>query len=215
MKLAKFAAVTAAVAALGFGTASEGLAQVCMGTPIVSGQRALSLGVGFPENGNSYQARLDVNTRSPLAFNVGYSRDELSGVSGTTHAIGGGVAYQLPTTMVAENTALTACPVGQVAYAFTSGADDWNQVNVPLGLSVGARVGLTQNVALVPYVTPQIIFSRTSVQGVSNTDTGYGATFGSALDFGPFYAGLDMTTTRMSDVPGTNSQVGVRVGVKF
>ncbi len=222
MRLSKYAVVFSAVATFGLASASEGLAQACIGTPIVSGQRAISAGVGFPEGATNYNARLDVNAMGPLAAHATYTRSAMNDVGGGNHIVGTGVAYQLPTPVIPGNVSITGCPAVGLSYAFSDGANvDDTRLDVPVGFGLGTRVGIGAGMAVVPYVVPQFVFSRTSTRfnvagdRMTTTDTGFGATVGSALDFGPFFAGVDLSTTRWNEVPRTDSQVGIRIGVKF
>lgn len=219
MNTTKFAFVAAAVAALGLGTASEGLAQACIGTPVGNGQRALSAGVAFPEGATNYQARLDVNALGPLSMHTSYTRTEVANIGGSMNRVGAGVAYQLPSPVVSGNVPIIGCPTVGAAYSFSSGSNvDQNRLDVPVAFGLGTRVNVGAGMALVPYVQPQFVFSRTATttgnQTLTATDTGVGATVGSALDFGPFFAGLDYSTTRWNDF-GNDSQLGLRLGVKF
>ncbi len=220
MKTGKFALAMAAVASFGLATAGEGLAQACIGTPTVSGQRALSVGVGFPEAATNYNVGLHVNAMGPLSYQASYSHTAFDGTAGSMNTVGADVAYRLPSPVIAGNIPITGCPVAGVSYGMSSGNVDQTQLTVPVGFGLGTRVGVGAGMALVPYVTPQFVFSRTSTQlnneRVVSTRNGLGATVGAALDFGPFYAGVDVNTTRWNGtVPTTNSQAGLRVGVKF
>lgn len=214
MKTAKFAIATA-VTALTLMGASEATAQSCIGMPIANGQRALSFGVGFPEGGSSYQARLDVNTLGPVAAHVGYTRSEFDGVAGANNTVAAGAAYQ-----IAAQLPVSVCPAAQVGYSFTTGTpSEATRLDVPLGIGLGTRLEMGAGMSLVPYVMPQVTFSRISTpagnETLNSSQTAYGATVGAAVDFGPFYTGVDLSTTRIVDVPGTNQQVGLRLGVKF
>jgi hypothetical protein len=221
MNTSKFALAAAAVAALGLGTASEGLAQACIGTPTISGQRALSGGVGFPEGATRYHARLDMNTASPLSLTGSYTRTEMDNVSASTNTAGAGVAYRLPAAVIGGDLAVQGCPTVRATYTFAGGDLDYNRLEVPVGVGLGTRMNVGAGMALAPYVVPQVVFSRTSTtaanQDVTTTGTGYGAIVGSALDFGPFFAGVDYTTTRWNEnsLNRTDSELGLRIGVKF
>lgn len=217
MNARKFATVTAAVAALGAFSVSDAVAQACFGTPTIAGQRAISGGVGFPNGGTNYHARLDVNTGTPVSYQASYSHTAVPGANVNT--IGGGVAYELPSAIVPGGTPIRGCPMIGASYAMVDGDGDERRLDVPVGFGLGTRVYMGAGMSLVPYVAPQLVFSRTSVglngDRVTTTDHGLGATVGSAVDFGPFFAGVDYTTTRWNDVPATDNRFGVRVGLKF
>jgi len=219
MNATKYVTMAAAVAALGMVSAGDAAAQACFGTPTIQGQRAISAGIGFPEGATSYHARLDVNRGGPTAYQVSFSHDAPTGVGNSVNAIGGGLAYELPSAVVPGAIAITGCPVIGASYAFSGGDADMNRLDVPLGFGLGARVNIGAGLTLTPYVQPQFVVSRTSTQvggeRVSTTGHGLGATVGSAIDFGPFYAGLDYTNTRWNDVPASGNGLGVRVGLKF
>jgi hypothetical protein len=219
MKATKFAAVAATVAAMSVASAGEGVAQACFGSPTIQGQRAISAGVGFPEGGTNYHARLDVNRGGPTAYQVSYSHMSPNGTGVSSNTIGGGVAYELPSAIVPGTVAITGCPVLGASYTFTDGAVDQNRLDVPLGFGLGARVNVGAGLTLAPYVQPQFVVSRVNTtsagQTVTETDHGFGATLGSAIDFGPFYTAVDYTSTRWNDVPATEGRWGVRLGLKF
>jgi hypothetical protein len=216
MKVTKFVAMAATVAAFGAVSASESFAQACFGTPTIQGQRAISAGVGFPTGATNYHARLDVNRAGPTAYQVNYAHTAANGVGGSANTVGAGMAYELPQAIVPGAVAINGCPFVGASYTF---ADNHDRVDVPLGFGFGARVNIGAGLTLAPYVQPQFVVSRTSTrlndQRVSATDHGFGATVGSALDFGPFYTAVDYSSTRWNDVPATDNNWGVRVGVKF
>jgi len=219
MNATKYVTVAAAVAALGMVSAADAAAQACFGTPTIQGQRAISAGIGFPEGGTNYHARLDVNRGGPTAYQVSFSHHSPNVVGERVNAIGGGLAYELPSAIVPGAVAITGCPVVGASYAFSGGDAEANRLDVPLGFGIGARVNIGAGMTLTPYVQPQFIVSRTSArvggERISETGHGFGATVGSAIDFGPFYAGVDYTNTRWNDVPDAGNNLGVRVGVKF
>jgi hypothetical protein len=219
MKVSKFVAVAATVAAFSAAAAADASAQACFGTPTIQGQRAISAGVGFPEGGTNYHARLDVNQGGPLSYQLNYAHTAPNGVGTRVNTVGGGVAYELPSAVVPGRVAVTGCPIVGASYAMVGGDIDQNRLDVPLGFGLGARASIGAGVTLAPYVQPQFVVSRTTNrvdgQTVATTDHGFGATVGSALDFGPFYTAVDYTTTRWNDVPAADNRLGVRVGVKF
>jgi hypothetical protein len=220
MTIRKFATVAAAVAALGAVSAADAAAQACFGTPTIQGQRAISAGVGFPDGGTNYHARLDVNRGGPTAYQVSFQHTAPNGVGERVNAVGGGVAYELPSAVVPGAIEVMGCPVIGASYAFGTGDAAPSRLDVPIGFGLGARVNIGAGMTLAPYVQPQFVVSRSSSrvggQTVSDTGHGFGATVGSSVDFGPFYAGVDYTTTQWNDVPASdNNRLGVRVGVKF
>jgi hypothetical protein len=220
MSVSKFATVAATIAALGAVSAADASAQACFGTPTIQGQRAISAGVGFPEGATNYHARLDVNQGGPMSYQVSFSHtaNNQAGMN-NVNAVGGGVGYELPSLIVPGEVAITGCPVLGASYAFASGDAGQGRLDVPLGFGVGARVNLGANLTLAPYVQPQFVVSRTTGrvngQDVNETGHGWGATVGSALDFGPFYTAVDYTSTNWNDVPAADRRLGVRIGVKF
>ncbi len=231
MRTAKFALTAAAVAAFGMASVSDAAAQACIGTPTLSGQRALALGASFPEHGTNYNARLDVNLSGPVSAYGAYTHTETVPGTPNIHTVGTGAAYQLPVQIDLGQVQLNTCPTARVEYAVANGNGlDQTHLMVPVGLGVGARVDVGQGVALTPYVLPEFYLNRwTQVQDGQRQamdGTGLRATVGTALDFGPFFAGVDYIThyqadprERQFDVPflqsGTSSQLGLRVGVKF
>ncbi|CAN5543160.1 hypothetical protein BH24GEM3_BH24GEM3_06280 [soil metagenome] len=231
MNTSKFALAAAAVAALGLGTASEGLAQACIGTPTLNGQRAVTIGAGFPEWGTNYNARLDVNTNGPLSARAGFTHSSASGTAPNVNTGAVGVAYNLPVS-AGRQVEFSACPTLGVQYGMSSTATtDQSQLVVPVGVGLGARVNLGGGMALTPYVLPEFYVNRVTLRGDNaqrqvSDDTGLRATVGTALDFGPFFAGVDYISHYQADprnfqvdVPlldrGMGSALGVRVGVKF
>jgi hypothetical protein len=219
MKARMFATTAAAVAALGM-AATDAAAQACFGTPTIQGQRALSAGVGFPDGGTNYHARLDVNQGGPMSYQVSYQHTAPNGTGNRVNAVGGGVGYELPSAVVPGAVEITGCPVVGASYAFGTGTGAPTRLDVPLGFGLGARVNIGAGLTLAPYVQPQFVVSRSTQQvagqTVRTTDHGFGATVGSSIDFGPFYAGVDYTTTQWNDVPASdNNRLGVRVGLKF
>ncbi len=230
MNTRKFAFAAAAVAALGLGTASEGVAQACIGTPTLSGQRAVSVGAGFPDWGTNYNARLDANLAGPVSAYGAFTHTAATGTAPNVNTGAAGVAYHLPVS-VARQVEISGCPTLGAQYGVSSTATtEQSQLVVPVGFGVGARVDLGGGMALTPYVLPEFYVTRVTVEGNGvrqvMDDTGLRATVGTALDFGPFFAGVDYTSHYQADpreiqaeVPllerGMGSALGVRVGVKF
>lgn len=230
MNTSKFALAAAAAAALGLGTASEGLAQACIGTPTLNGQRAVTVGAGFPEWGTNYNARLDVNLASPVSAYGAFTHSSATGTAPNVNTGAVGVAYHLPVSL--PQVQISACPTLGAQYGMSSTATtDQSQLVVPVGIGLGARVNLGGGMALTPYVQPEFYATRVTIRGDNaqrevSDETGLRATVGTALDFGPFFAGVDYIShyqadprNLRSDVPlvdrGMGSALGVRVGVKF
>jgi len=194
-------------------------AQICTGFPTVDGQKAITAGIGFPEDSKTYSLRGAVDLTGPLSVNGGVAVGTIDEVDDKAYSFGANVAYEL------KGLSFSACPVVGLNYnTFSmeeSGATmDVSALNIPLGFGVGQTFAAGSN-SFGLYAVPQFVISRASmdveIPGLgsaeeSETDTFFGADIGALFKAGSFFAGASVNVTSQAD---SDAVFGLNVGMLF
>lgn len=202
------------IAALLFGTVllpASLEAQSCLGIPQGTGT-AIAAGVSFPTDAKSYHLQGVTTAGTALFLGAGagitsYDSDFLD-VENETN-LGAKVAFEIP----ALRQTASVCPQVGANYSFV---ENVNLLSIPVGFGVGTTLPLGEGGAstLTPYVTPEFIWSRLSVDGVDETesDTYFAVTAGATLGFGQFLIGANVGKVFEED---TDAIFGVQAGFGF
>jgi hypothetical protein len=221
----------AAVAGMAVGaTAVE--AQVCAGFPTVQGQTSVALSSHFPREADQFGAEVSANLSGPLAVFGGYQRTTSNAQEGQhANTYTAGAALEVSDRFrgpLSLGLGLSACPVVSASLTQMQNADVWQ---VPLGVGFGSRLELdpTGRLELMPYVVPQLVWTRVNFDGPPSDgifrpifggpetldnyeQTDLGIRTGVLVGAGRFFVGGEFTNVFDDGVSGT---FGVKGGVRF
>lgn len=147
-------------------------AQLWRGAP--AGQ-ALGIGVnaGFPDGYDTYGAEV---FKGLGQLEVGAEYTLLKGDDDSEHVFGGNVGFKA---IEAQDGLIAAGPVAGVAY---NSFDNGSSIQVPIGVSVLARVPAGSGISIQPYAVPGLYWTRVSFdvpggdsESDSNSDFGFRA----------------------------------------
>src|SRR5690606_38225480 len=121
------------------------------------------------------------------------------------HSLGADAAFELP--VAAGNFGVCA-----VAGADVSLADDPRTISVPLGVSIGSAFEVDSGISIAPFATPQFIWTRSSFDGNSASDSSFGLDAGANLVVSNLFFGalIQKIFEDYSDL-----QFGVQAGIVF
>jgi hypothetical protein len=212
------AGLFAAVATLAF--ASTAQAQICAGYP--SSDRGFYFGAraDFPEDINSYGVEANYNFSGPLGvyagLNVLSDDDEVEGAENDSEdELFAGVAFEVASLGLMIGPRVSVCPVAELRNI--SFGDDLSYTEVPVGLGVGASLGIP-GIRAAGYVQPQVVFSRFKVQDESESDTNFGIKGGAMFGLGLVTVGGEVRHMFLSDDAVSirdETTFGIRVGIAF
>lgn len=205
-------------------------AQVCAGFPTAPTQSSLALSSAFPQNADQFGAEGSINLAGPAAVFAGYQRTTAT-AEGVGHAntFTAGGALEVSERYVGPwAMGLSACPVASVSLTRMDDAEMWR---VPLGVGFGTRIeaGRQGTLELMPYVVPQIVWTRASFSeahgtGILNPIFGSNATIqdrehtdfavrtGVMMGAGRFFVGGEFNNVFNDETAGV---FGVKAGVRF
>ncbi|HEY0151833.1 MAG TPA: hypothetical protein VGB92_07545 [Longimicrobium sp.] len=207
---------TLAIAALAAATlAGSAQAQVCASYPTVDGGISLGGRIDFPDDLDSFGVEASYNARGPLSVFGG-----LNVLSGEGDDDDGedlffaGLAFETPQIGAMLGPGASACPQVRVEYGDFDGL---TYLRVPVGLGLGATVATSPSGPTIsPYVIPQIVFTRVSVDDLDESETEFGLRGGALLTFGQFFVGGELNYTGGDlNITGSDTQFGIRAGVRF
>jgi hypothetical protein len=186
--------VPAALAALALALPTAARAQGCIGAPLAEGTRAVQLQgsssvySSAPEvDGMGIGASFRHNLGGLLAYSAEYARASVGDNEVPLQSGGVMVALRAPV----ARSGVTVCARGGVMASRLSddpSASELDNVTFPLGIVLELPIALREGRALVPYVAPQYLFSRTR---------------GEVLRLG---------YERSGNAPGVEAGLGLRVG---
>lgn len=208
-RLRTYVALTAAAL---LATASPALAQVCAGFPMNTGSTMGVASLGFPNNATNFGVGGMHKMSDQVTIGAAYtltSYDDVFGVSvPSSHTIGVNGSYEIPVAAAEVEADLAVCPTAGLN--FTSW-DDVSAFSIPLGVSLGAGISIAEgNVLMAPYVGPQLVWSRTSWDGGSNSDTDLGFALGANFLFSNYLVGGGF-----SKVGDSKAVFALRFGMMF
>jgi hypothetical protein len=195
-------------------------AQICAGFPTADRQFSFGGGVSFPEGLDQFSIDASYNMMGPLSVfggmtiieeeqNVGDIRSDETfeiGAAFDVPALGGalGAGFGVP---------ISACPLVSLQY---TGAENGSLTRIPLGFGVGAGLPVGTGASLLPYVIPQLVFSRYSFDGGvadgSTTETDFALRAGALIGFGMFYFGGEVGQVFGT---GRDALFGIRGGFRL
>jgi hypothetical protein len=194
-------ALTATVLAL---SALPAAAQICAGFPTVDRQFTFGAELDFPSGASEWGVEASYNAAGPLTgfFGVDILTPDGSDARDTYFA---GVAL---TGLVPSET-LSICPVVQVGFTDTPGG---SMIRVPAGLGFGTTLYLSPSIPLMPYVIPQVVYSRFSPDNGDSMGEFDGAIrAGALISSGMFFAGAEVEFVFEE---GADPLFGIRAGIR-
>lgn len=210
----KTAGFLAAVATLALAGSAQ--AQICAGFP--TGDRGLYFGgrADFPEGGESFGVEANYNASGPLGVYGGLDVVSADGVDDSDQNIyRAGVAFEVVSLGMMIGPRVSACPVVEAKYA--SEEDVGSVLQVPIGLGLGANLGLPLLPSLAGYVQPQLVVTHINFDEdlplvEDETETDFGVKAGVMAGFGLISVGGEVQHVF---VDGADPVFGVRVGLRF
>lgn len=190
-------------------------AQACVASPAANGQFAVGLGASMSEGVEGYGVDLIGNLRGPFFLGAGASVQTYDRIDDLGLSFGAGAGYELPV------AALSICPRVSASYFMlnteTQATNRFGEpflvdhevrsLTFPLGLNVGKRWDLEEDVYVVPAVSASFIHIRTSFAapeiGAEDSETAneFGGGFFATLGWRQFFvdAGISASTIEDSD----------------
>lgn len=186
-------------------------AQVCAGFPTVDRQFSFGGSLGFPDGGNQYGAEVSYNVQGPFAVFGGVDIFSPDGEGDSTDVFYAGGSYNLLSLSVGEGAnPVQVCPTARVDY---SSGDGYSVLQVPVGVGLGTSLSLTPAAQLMPYVIPQLVVSRVSVDGFdSETETSLGVRGGALIGVGMFFIGAELEHLFEDNF---DTAYGIRAGIRL
>ena len=165
-------------------------AQVCLGSPNAPGQFSLTGDANITESTNDFGVGVEANVPGPLGLRAGVSLEE-DASDDRVARFEGRVSYDV------RSNGLSICPVTGADYTSRTVNDEsLTRIRVPLGLSVGGRLALSDGgPALIPSARAGLAHRRLSQGGLTETDNSLFVIGGGTVSVDEFFvrgeAGLD------------------------
>jgi hypothetical protein len=209
---------TLAIAALAAATlAGSAQAQICASYPTVDGGFSLGGRIDFPEDIDAFGVEGSYNPVGPLSVFGGLN--VLSGDGDDEESedvFFAGLAFETPQIAGMMGPRASACPQVRLEYGDFDGL---TFLRVPVGLGLGATFATSPaGPTISPYVVPQVVFTRVSLDDLDESETEFGVRGGALLTFGMFYVGGELNFVGGDfniTGGGSDSTFGVRAGVRF
>jgi hypothetical protein len=200
--------IAAAAIALAI-SAVPAAAQICSGYPTAPGQTSIGLRASFPTGGTTVGVEASRNWMNPLgAFaSVNLLMPEADGADNVT-AVGLGFAYEVTDFLPALPAWLSVCPVAGVTVDFGTHTG----FTIPLGVGFGTSFGTAEGFEILPFVLPQFVLTRISIDDVTFSDQNFGIGFGAFAKFSGVYGGV---TLGKIFVEGTDVDIAFQGGLTF
>jgi hypothetical protein len=202
------AAATVALA----GTAQ---AQVCAGFP--SSDRGFYFGgrADFPEDGDSYGVEAAYNAAGPLSVFGGLnvvSADD--GGDEDVNVFRAGAAFEIASLGLMIGPQVSVCPVAEVSW-FSE--NDVTAMQIPIGLGIGADLGLPIGPSVSGYAVPALVITRIDVPEdvvllEDDTSTDFGVRAGLNVGFGLITIGGEVQHIFVED---SDPVFGIRAGIRL
>jgi hypothetical protein len=202
-------------AAATFALAGSAQAQVCAGFP--SSERGFYFGgrADFPEGGDSYGVEAAYNAAGPLSvfggLNVVSAEDTDDDESVNVYRVG--AAFELASVGMMLGPQFSVCPTAEVNWA---SEDDVTLMQIPIGVGIGANLGLPAGPALSAYAVPALVVSRLDVPDDSGfddeTETDFGIRAGVNVGFGIISVGGELQHVFVDEA---DPVFGIRFGVRL
>lgn len=190
-------------------TAVPAAAQVCQGYPTAPGQTGIGLRASFPTGGTLFGVEAGRNWMNPLGvvanLNLQVPDDD---DADNVPVAGVAFAYELAEFVPAIPTWLSVCPVAGISVGF----GDATEFRVPLGVGFGASYGTPDGFAIQPFVRPQFVLTRISIDDIDVNDNNFGIAFGAFAKFSGVYGGV---TLGKDFISGSDLDVMIQGGLVF
>lgn len=202
--------ILAAVAAVGFAQVAE--AQICAGFP--SSERGFYFGgrMDFPDaDVNSLGVEAAYNAAGPLSVFGGLNvlSDDSGETDETLNQFRAGAAFEVASLGAFIGPQASVCPMAEARWVSESGI---TIMQIPVGVGLGADLGMPAGPSIGAYVQPQIVFLRVSGLGETITDNNFGVTGGAMVGFGQFTVGAEV---RQIFESGSDPVFGIRAGIRL
>lgn len=202
--------VLAAVAALGVTQVAE--AQICAGFP--SSERGFYFGgrMDFPADETSLGVEAAYNAAGPLSVFGGLNvlSHDHDGESHTANQFRVGAAFELAQLAAMIGPRVSTCPTVEARWVTEDGRTD---MEIPIGLGIGADLNYGTGPSIAAYVQPQLVILRTSGTGLATTSSNnFGLTAGAMLGFGQVMVGGEIRQIFITD---GDPVFGIRVGLRL
>jgi hypothetical protein len=188
--------------------ATPAAAQICSGYPTAPGQTSIGLRASFPSEGTVLGVEASRNWLNPLgAFaSINLRMPDADGADNVPVA-GLGFAYEVTDFLPAVPAWLSVCPIAAVSVDF----GDNTGFRIPLGVGFGTSFGTAEGFAIQPFVIPQFVLARLSVDG-AETDHNFGIAFGAFAKFSGVYGGV---TLGKDFISGRDLDIAFQGGLVF
>jgi hypothetical protein len=198
-------------------------AQICAGFPTADRQFSFGGSVFFPEELDQFSIEASYNLMGPLSLFGGMTileEEQNVGEIRSDETFEFGAAFDFPAVGQALGAGfgvpVSACPV--VAVNFTDVEGQGSITRFPLGFGIGASLPVGTNASLLPYVIPQVVFSRFDFdeeifgQRESESETDFALRAGALVGFGMFYLGGEVGQVFRE---GRDALFGIRGGIRL
>lgn len=205
--------ILAAVAAVGFAQAAE--AQLCAGFP--SSDRGFYFGGRYDfgssilpvEGVSALGVEAAYNAAGPLSVFGGLNVLSHEDDDETVNLFRAGAAFEVASLGAMIGPQVSACPTAEARWISEEGL---TFMEIPVGLGVGADLGMPAGPSIGVYAQPQIVFFRISGEGASVTENNFGVTAGAMVGFGQLTVGADVRQVFES---GNDPVFGIRAGIRL
>jgi hypothetical protein len=198
---------TAVVAGLAFSVPAVLDAQVCAGYAAMPGSLSAGANVANPPGGSSLGMEASYNFTNPLGVFGSFNLVRPEGEANHS-IIGGGVSYEVTDFVPIVPAWLSVCPLAGVSLSSVNGA---STLTMPVGMGFGTTIPILPGaVDVMPFMAPQFVMTRVSVDDVSMTDHNFGIGFGALARVSNLYAGV---TAGKEFVEAADIDVAFRAGV--
>lgn len=176
--------------------AGSAQAQVCAGFP--SSDRGFYFGgrADFPEGGDSYGVEAAYNAAGPLSVFGGLnvvSAEDAGDDDESVNVFRVGAAFELASLGMMIGPQVSVCPVAEVNW-FSE--DDVTLMQIPIGIGVGADLGLPVGPSVSGYAVPSLVVTRLDVPDDAliedETETDFGIRAGVNVGFGIITVGGEL-----------------------
>jgi hypothetical protein len=183
-----------------FLAAAPAAAQICSGFPTARGQTSVGLRASFPTEGTTIGVEASRNWLNPLGVFANLNLLMPDADDADNIAIGGlGFAYEVGDFIPAVPQWLSVCPTAAV----TIQGGDATTFTFPVGLGFGTSIGTPEGFSILPFVMPQFVTTRVSLDGINTTDHNFGIGAGVFARFGGVYGGVTFGRIMASEEDAT------------
>jgi hypothetical protein len=188
--------------------ASAAEAQVCAGFPTADREFTIGASTNFPEGLNPRGVEVSYNAPGPLSVVGGASVVSIENDEGIlAESVLVGASY----TLLGSQTGAggQVCPITSLGYSWSDDLGTSGSLSVGLGL--GANLSLNRTFGVYPYVAPQVVLSRASLDGDTETGADLGVAGGVMVGIGALWVGPSVTHVVES---GADPVFGIRGGFR-